>query len=293
MYSMPKRGTCLALLLALAAPCEISRAAAEEGRGKTDAEKTEIDSEHIFGFSEGSDIGEKGEREIEGVTIGSFGKIGSYNNVDNETSFRYGVLDSLRLSIGTLSDYYNIHQVPTLADRSSVNFSGIITEIRWNIVDRSKNAFGMSLSINPEWRHLDPVSGANSQNVAVPFTLLVDKEVIPAKLLTALNLIYQPSFACVQAGCTRADTFTVIAAATYAIAPNVFLGGEIRHENQAINGNLDTHALYLGPSLFYRFSKDFAVKGAWAAQIPDVGARTLDLKTYTSHQFEFQFAYTF
>jgi hypothetical protein len=36
-----------------------------------------FDTEHIFGFAEGSDIGSKGELEIESVTIGSFGELGS------------------------------------------------------------------------------------------------------------------------------------------------------------------------------------------------------------------------
>ena len=63
-----------------------------------------FDTEHIFGFAEGSDIGSKGELEIESVTIGSFGELGSYSNIDNETSLRYGVTNELRLSIGTLTD---------------------------------------------------------------------------------------------------------------------------------------------------------------------------------------------
>jgi hypothetical protein len=50
-----------------------------------------FDTEHIFGFAEGSDIDSKGELEIESATIGSFGELGSYSNINNETSLRYGV----------------------------------------------------------------------------------------------------------------------------------------------------------------------------------------------------------
>ncbi|HEV1992571.1 MAG TPA: hypothetical protein VGR34_06885 [Candidatus Dormibacteraeota bacterium] len=39
----------------------------------------EIDTEHLFGFTIGTDIGEVGEKEIEGQTTGRFGKRdGSY-----------------------------------------------------------------------------------------------------------------------------------------------------------------------------------------------------------------------
>jgi hypothetical protein len=48
-------------------------ARAEEARRNGAVAGPLIDSEHIFGFAEGSDIGEKGELEIESTTIGSFG----------------------------------------------------------------------------------------------------------------------------------------------------------------------------------------------------------------------------
>jgi hypothetical protein len=289
--TMTRAGRLLFLfLLVLLCP---ALAQAEEAQTHAIAPQSEIDTEHIFGFSEGSDIGAKGEREIENVTIGSFGKIGSYNNVDIEASFRYGVADHLRLSIGTLTDYYNIHNVPGLTDRSSANFSGLIAELRWNIVDRLTGPFGMSLSINPQWRQFEPTSGAKSENYSIPVTLLVDKEVIPNKFFVDLNLIYGPSFLRIYGGSEHDDTFTVITAGTYAIAPNIFLAAEIRHENFAQNGSLDAHALFIGSSLFYRFSQNLTAKIAWAAQIPDIGATALDLGTYERHQFELQFAYNF
>jgi hypothetical protein len=46
---------------------------------ESEPKRTEVhfDTEHIFGFAEGSDIGAKGEVEIESTTIGSFGALGS------------------------------------------------------------------------------------------------------------------------------------------------------------------------------------------------------------------------
>jgi hypothetical protein len=39
---------------------------------------TAVDSEHIFGFTEGADIGDKGESELESITIGRLGKQGDF-----------------------------------------------------------------------------------------------------------------------------------------------------------------------------------------------------------------------
>ena len=253
-----------------------------------------FDTEHIFGFAEGSDIGDKGEREIESITIGSFGApVGGYANADNETSFRYNVTDNLRLSIGTLTDYFNIHDVPGLNDRSTLDFSGIITEARWHILDWRTSPFGMTLSINPLWRRTDPTSGQSRENYAVPVTLLVDKELIPSKFFTVFNLIYEPSFQRLNPHWEHHDFFTIIAGGSYAITPNILFGAEVRHENFAQNGNLNAHALFVGPQLYVRLAEGFSAKVAWAAQIPDVAAHSLDLTNYQRHQVELQFAYTF
>jgi hypothetical protein len=252
-----------------------------------------FDTEHIFGFAEGSDIGSKGELEIESITIGSFGELGSYSNIDNETSLRYGVTNELRLSIGTLTDYFNIHDVPGLSDRSAITFSGLITEARWHILDWRTSPFGMSLSLNPQWRRTDPTSGQQSENYAFPVILLVDKEAIPEKLFTVLNLIYQPSVLRLNSKWQHDDSLIVIAGGSYAISPNLLFGAEVRHENFAQNGNLNAHALFAGPQLFVRVAKDFTAKIAWAAQIPDVAAHRLDLMNYQRHQVELQLAYIF
>jgi hypothetical protein len=58
----------------------------EEAEPKSVANATHFDTEHIFGFAEGSGTGAKGEMSI---AIGSFAALGAYANIDNETSLRY------------------------------------------------------------------------------------------------------------------------------------------------------------------------------------------------------------
>src|SRR5262249_48780316 len=50
----------------------------------------EIDTEHMFGFTEGSDTGEAGEKEPEPDSPGRFGKLGgAYNNVATALEAKY------------------------------------------------------------------------------------------------------------------------------------------------------------------------------------------------------------
>ena len=286
---------CCRLLFALPLGVWLSLPAIGEEAGSNSAQSAaNFDTEHIFGFAEGSDIGAKGELEIESVSVGSFGAArGSYSNIGNETSFRYVIINELRLSVGSLTDYFNIHNVPGLNDRSAADFSGIITELRWHFLDWRTSPLGLTLSLNPFWRRADPTSGQSSGNYAFPVTLLADSEVIPDKFFTVLNLLYQASLLRPNGRFEHDDSFTVIAGGSYAISPSVLVGGEVRHENLAQNGTLNAHALYVGPQLFVALGVDLNVKVAWAAQIPDFAAHTLDVTNYQRHQVELQFAYTF
>jgi hypothetical protein len=265
-----KLGFAITLAAALVIASLPSFASAHDAPGVEsgkDAADHEFEDEHIFGFAEGSDIGSKGEAEIESATVGSFGRLGT--------------------------NIYSISGVPDLTDRHETTFSGLIGEARWNIFDRASSPFGMSLSFNPEWRQFDPDSGEKTASYALPLTLLIDKEIIPERFFATANFVFTPSFLRVHDARGHDDAITLIVAGAYALTPNLLAGAEIRHENLAENGTFGAHALYIGPSLYYRLTEQLSAKAAWAAQIPDFGSSRLDLTTYQRHQVELQFAYHF
>ena len=66
-----------------------------------------------------------------------------------------------------------------------------------------------------------PDVGTAEREYAFPVTLLVDKEVIPEKLFTVLNLIYQPSVLRLNSKWQHDDSLIVIAGGSYAISPNL------------------------------------------------------------------------
>jgi hypothetical protein len=273
----------------------VGKAEEAETKSETKSEKSDagVETEHIFGFTEGTDIGEKGEREIESTFVGSIGKIGRYANLSNETDLRYNATDRLRLSFGTLTDFYSIHNVPNLPNTTSAGFSGLDVDARFIILDRHSAPFGMDIGITPQWRRLDDVSGVNTQNFAIPMALLVDKDVIPDKLYTAANFTYTPSIARTSGVSQHEDLFESSVAAAGVVAPNILAGAELRHLALAENGTFISQALFAGPSLYAKFSENFEAKIAWSAQLTDFSKRGLALENFNRHQIIFLVAYTF
>jgi len=244
-----------------------------------------IETEHIFGFTEGSDIGDQGELEFESTTVGAFGKPGGYAVVSNELAARYGVIQGFRAALGVLTDYHNIHDSPGLNDVSALDFSGVSTEFRWAAMPRAESPFGLTLSFAPYWRRIDATGGGRQDGAYLPLTLLVDRELLPGKLVAAFNAGYGPSFARASSGpwLTEHDV-EISTALAYQIQDGLFLGGELRHEMRYQIGAYPAHALFVGPSFFVRLSESMSAKIAWSAQIPGVGSGRLNLGTYERHE---------
>lgn len=164
----------------------------------------------------------------------------------------------------------------------------MFVDMRWKIVDRLVSPFGMTLAVAPEWRRIDSGTGQESGRYGAAAALLIDKEVVPERFFTVLNLIYAPSLSRVSAGWSHDDAYIIIAGGSYAITPGLIFGGEIRHENLAHNGNLTAHALYIGPQIYVRPVENFSFKIAWAMQIPDFGANSIDRVSFERSQVELQ-----
>src|SRR5262245_40848449 len=59
-----------------------------------------IDTEHLFGFTIGTDVGEIGEREFESNTLSRLGKrAGSYSALSQSLSLEYTAVQKLRLAV--------------------------------------------------------------------------------------------------------------------------------------------------------------------------------------------------
>jgi hypothetical protein len=241
-----------------------------------------VDTEHIFGFTEGTDIGYKGEIELESTFVGRFGKPG-FAALQNETAVRYGITDSFRLALGTLFDYRSIYNVPDLDDYSGFNFAGLTAKARWQVLRRDSSPIGLTLSATPQWRRVDDSSVPPVESYSIVLTLLADAALVPDTTFAAVNLTSAPTATRV-AGVWQHDTpLEASAAVSHAIVPGLFLGAEVRHFTHNRDGLFTGHAVFIGP-LFMKVSESTAIKAAWSIQIPDETSGSLDLVNYERHQ---------
>jgi len=245
---------------------------------------TSIDTEHIFGFTEGSDIGHKGEVELESTFTGRFGKVGSFSAVQNETAARYGIADNLRLAVGTLFDYRSIFNVPDLDDYAGFNFAGLTAEARWQVLRHDSSPFGVTLSATPQWRRVDDLSGQPVESYSISARILADAILIPNTTFAAVNISAAPTFTRAEGDWEQHAPLEASAAISHAIARGVFLGAEVRHLTHNHDGFFTGHALFAGPSLYVKVSETVAVKAAWSIQLPDETTGVVDLVNYERHQ---------
>ena len=243
-----------------------------------------IDTEHIFGFTEGSDIGHRGEIELESTFVGLFGKVGNFAAVQNETAVRYVVTEGLRLAIATLFDYRSIYNVPEVDDYAGFNFAGLTAETRWQVLTRDSSPIGLTLSATPQWRRVDDLTGQPVESYSIGLRLLADAALIPGTTFAAINVASAPTWIGTAGVWQQETPFEASAAVSHAIARGLFLGVEVRHLTHNHDGFLTGHALFVGPSLFVKVSETTAIKAAWSIQIPDECSGGVDLVNYERHQ---------
>jgi hypothetical protein len=262
----------------------------------------EIDTEHLFGFTVGSDIGSKGETEAENETTARTGKgSGSYSGFGQDFELKHTLTDSFRISAATVFAYHDIGGVADFDDRNGGGFQGLTLEARYRLVAREHAPFGATISIAPHWGRIDDLTGEPVENYGGTLALLLDRELIARKLYAAVNVIYQPEVTRVAATglWIRQSTLGLSAAVAFAVKDGVFLGGELRglelHDGLGLGG-VAGRALFGGPTLYAKLdahwwlSLDYNIQ--LAGHVPDRPS-ALDLTNFERHQARLRVGYNF
>lgn len=255
----------------LAVTAAIARADDDENGRKQD--KLKVDTEHIFGFTEGADIGEVGDKEFEKETSALFGKrMGLYAASSTLLNFKYVPAPGVLISPGLLLSYHGISGVPGLDDRQQIAFQGLSFEVKYQLVDRERASFGLTLFAQPRWTRIDEAGGERVSQFSSEFTLALDREIVPERLFGAVNLIYEPeiSRAHETGEQERATTLGIGAAVAAQLLPGFLVGAETRYlraHDGLFPGSLKGDALFVGPTLYTRLSPETFMSIAWNAQI--------------------------
>jgi hypothetical protein len=252
-----------------------------------------VDTEHIFGFTEGGDIGEVGDKEIEKETSARFGKrMGLYAASSSLFGFKYVPAEGLLTSPGVLVSYHGMSGVPGQDDRQQIALQGLLFELKYLLLDRERAPFGLTLFAAPRWSRIDEVTGARVSQFGSEFTIAIDKEIVTDRVFGAINLIYEPEVSrSLESGeQEKESTLGVSAAISGQLAPGFLIGAEARylrsHEGLVANA-LKGEALFLGPTLYTKLSTNTFMSVAWNAQVVGHAAgegSRLDLTNFERHQ---------
>ena len=296
VYASGLRTASLRLLLGVASMWLAGLAA--PGSASADNHKhadkaAEVDTEHMFGFTEGSDIGEAGEKELEVDSTGRFGKLdGSYNNVATALEAKYSFSDSFRLSAVATVAYYDITGMSGFDDRRQAALQSVSFDARFRLLDREHAPFGLTLSVEPRRGFADEMGGERADQYGAEIRMLADRELIPGRLFAALNVSYEPEQTRLRdSGETLRESMLGIGAAlAMQVMPNVFIGAEARTLRQYEGLGLNSfagQALYIGPTFYATFGQGYFLSAAWNVQVWGAVAgssRALDLVNFERHQ---------
>jgi hypothetical protein len=250
----------------------------------------QIDTEHIFGFTMGSDIGEKGELEFEMENVGGLGKrAGSYFAFTSLNLLKYTLTDTFRIAPGVAWGANSILNVPGYETRSQGALQGAVVEFRYMLLDRNTMPFGLTLHAQPGWNRVDETTALRVEGYGSEFALLADKEIVKDQLWTAVNLWYGLSASKDVGGGNswlRGSDLEVHGAMSTRVTPALVMGGEMRYLRAYEGMGLNTfkgEALFIGPTFSWHVADNVGLSGTVNVQVAGnaIGdARRLDLDNY-------------
>ena len=263
----------------------------------------EAESKYMFGFVDGSDIGNEGEKAIEYEATGSFGKrSGRYGAIEHELAFEHVLTQNFSYELSAHGISHLISGVEDLDDRNTTQFSGGSAKLRYLIIGRGPGSpIGLTVSAEPDWSRIDGTDGMQVRAYASEFKIVADTELIANRLYAAVNLMYEPE-AAKPAGADlweRASSFGVAAGLAYRITPIFALGVGVEYD-RAYDGlalqTLTGEALFVGPTMQINFTQKILLAAAFSAQVAGRAVddpRALDLTNFSRYRANLKLEFEF
>lgn len=288
---------------------QASGLAARDG-GKRD-EPDKVDTENLFGFTEGTDTGKAGEQEALVDVIGRFSKRrdgpgrSGYGAAEPLISYQYDPTDNLSIEPGLLFDMRDSRAIAGVPDKSFGTFNGGSLELKYQFFKRTdQRPFSLALQAEPRYARITPVEGQGADVFSVETRLIADARIVPDRLWGGLNLIYDPQVARLKGSgeVDRSSTFAVSGTVMAKVAGGLFLGPELRYlrayDGSFLNRYLG-HAVFAGPVLNYQVSEKGFLTVAYATQLsghdrdPDFAGRAFNLTQFARHAVRVRFGVEF
>ncbi|MBI5131652.1 MAG: hypothetical protein HZA66_19615 [Rhodopseudomonas palustris] len=260
-----------------------------------------VDTEHIFGFSMGSDIGKPGEIELEIENVGRFNKrFGSYTGVGVLSQVKFVLTDNFRVAPGVSFASTRVSGVPDMIDNRRTALAGASLEFRYKLLDRDVMPFGLTLHVAPGWNRFDEVTGFDIQTYGSEFAALMDKELIRNTLFATVNVWYSGGASRdLTNQWSRDSELSVNAALSAKVGADLIVGVEARYLRAYDGLGLDRFvgdAVYLGPTFSMHLTDKVGLSGTWSTQVAGKATcdpRHLDLDDFERHQAMLRLNYLF
>jgi hypothetical protein len=261
-----------------------------------------IDTEHLFGFMIGADVGNLGEREFQTDTTGRFGKNGGrYRALSQEFELEFVPLQNFRVEVGSTFASHLISGVPGLDDQRRLSWQGGSLDLRYRFLDRETAPFGLTFATEVHAHHVDETTAETVRSFGTEFKLAFDRELVPDRILAAFNLIYEPEWTrVVGTGVMERESTAGVALGLMAqLRPGFLLGGEARYLRKYEGIGLEElsgQALFVGPTAYFQLSKRSRLTASWSIQAwgrPAGSTASLDLGNFERHQARLVFGVNF
>lgn len=274
-------------------------------------EQDKIDSENLFGFTEGADTGKKGEQEVIVDTIGRFSKrragpgLSGYRAFQPLLSYQYDPTDNFTIEPGLFFDARDSRNIAGVPDKSYGTFNGGSLELKYQFQKRTNdNPFSIAVQAEPFYERVQPIEGRGADIFSMDTRLIADARLIPDKLWLGANLIYDPSVAHLRGSreVERSSTLSVSGTLMMKVAEDLFFGPEARYMRAydgAFLNRFEGHAVFLGPVLHYQVEDKGFLTLAYSTQVfghdrdPDFTDRAFDLNQFSRHNLRVRFGISF
>ncbi|MCK1636592.1 hypothetical protein IVA95_03030 [Bradyrhizobium sp. 157] len=261
-----------------------------------------FDTEHIFGFMIGTDVGSVGEREFQTDTTGRFGRSGgTYRAVGQEFELEFVPVRNFRIEVGSTFASQKISGVPGLDDQRRLSWQGASVDLRYRFLDREVAPFGLTFATEIHAHRVDETTAEGVRSFGTEFRLAFDRELVPNRVIAAFNLIYEPEWTrLVGSSAMERDSAAGVALGVLAqVRPGFLLGGEARYSRKYEGIGLEElvgQAMFVGPTAYFQLSKHSRLTASWSVQAwgrPAGSTASLDLVNFDRHQARLVFGVNF
>ncbi|MCJ2035296.1 hypothetical protein [Methylobacterium sp. J-068] len=285
-------------------------AASEADRGGSGGASKDVDTEHLFGFTEGADAGEKGEQEVVVDTISRLGKRAAgpgsrYQVLDTKLGYQFDPIDRLSIEIGAFGNLRRVRSVVDLDDKSYGTFDGVSLEVKYQFLKGSRDQpVGLAVELRPRFSRVLPIEGNGADIFDIESVLQLDVQLVPDKLWYGGNLSFEPAAGRQRGGGPGYRSSTVLwsNALVGRVGENTYFGPEVRYQrgyDGTFLNQLEGEALFVGPALHHRFTEKAWLTLAYSGQVwgrdtgPALAGRALGLNQFERHNVRVKFGMEF